>query len=147
MNCSTSRSKNLLIKQEIDKKSSFLKETVNVISSDPPLQDGNARFTTVPWSLYLINNMEDIVVFLGLKVLTFRTPNSYMKCTSHTFAENPQLKTICFPNYKHEYQNHTWSDKATNGTIVNRVLTSLYVSLSVHRVFHLHNFITLYGFF
>ena len=39
-----------------------------VISSDPSCKDGNAEFTTVPLNLYLINNVEDIVVF---KVLNF----------------------------------------------------------------------------
>ena len=39
------------------------KGTVHVISSDPSCKDGNAQFTTVPLNLYLINNVEDIVVF------------------------------------------------------------------------------------
>ena len=42
-----------------------------------------------PRNLYLINNGEDIVVFLGFKV--FNSDNSYV-----TFVEKPQLKIISF---------------------------------------------------
>ena len=67
-----------------------IKGTVNVISSDPLCQDGNTRFTTVP--------MEDIVVFLGLKVLI---SDSFCKfsCSGNTqvtFVVKPQLKMIIF---------------------------------------------------
>ena len=31
----------------------------------------NARFTMVPLNIYMINNVEDIVVFLGFKVFSF----------------------------------------------------------------------------
>jgi len=45
---------------------------LSVILSDPPLfKYGNALFTTVALKLFLINNMEDIVVFLASKVIHF----------------------------------------------------------------------------
>ena len=37
---------------------------MSIILSDPPWENGNARFTTVPiQNLNLINNVEDSVVF------------------------------------------------------------------------------------
>ena len=44
-----------------------VKGNVSVISNDPPCKGDNARITTIPliWNLYLINNIEDTVVFLG----------------------------------------------------------------------------------
>ena len=51
---------------------------------------------------FLLNDVEDIVVFLGLKVLY--SDNSYMfSCSRNaqvTFVENPQLKIIRFQNDK-----------------------------------------------
>ena len=38
---------------------------LSVILSDPSCKDGNARFTTVSLKLYLINVVEDIVVFFN----------------------------------------------------------------------------------
>ena len=49
------------------------KGTVYVIFSNPLYKDGKAQFTTVP-IFYLINNVEDIVGFLGLNV--FNSENS-----------------------------------------------------------------------
>ena len=47
-----------------------------------------------PWNLYFINNVEDIVIFLGLKV--FNSDNSFMFTCSFkiTVVEKQQLKTI-----------------------------------------------------
>ena len=44
-----------------------VKGNVSVISNDPPCKGGNARITTIPliWNLYLINDIEDTVVFLA----------------------------------------------------------------------------------
>ena len=64
------RSLNLKNQNQNEKKSP--KGIVIVISSDPVWKNANARFTSVFLNLYLINNVEDIVVYLGLKVL-----NSY----------------------------------------------------------------------
>ncbi len=52
-----------------DSLSKLLKGTVRVISSDPSCKDSKARFITIP--LNLINNVEDIGFFLGLKVSNF----------------------------------------------------------------------------
>jgi len=52
--------------------------TISEISSDPPCKDDNARFTTIPLNLYLINNVEDIVVFLGIKV--YNSDHFYQNC-------------------------------------------------------------------
>ena len=48
--------------------------TVCLISSHYPCNYGSARFT--PLNIYLINNVEDIAVFLVLKV--FDSDTSYM---------------------------------------------------------------------
>ena len=73
------------------------------------------------WNLYLINNYEDIVVFLSLIL--------YISCDYRnaqvTLVEKPQFKTICFQNYEHGYLIHTWSDKALKGTVVSRALPCL----------------------
>ena len=66
-----------------------------------------------PWSLYLINNVEDIVGFPGLRF--FNVEHSYV-CfpalemrKSLYFVAKPQLKLNSFLNYKHRYIN-TWLD-------------------------------------
>ena len=68
-------------------------------------------------TLYLINNVEDIIVFLGLKVLNsdISYDSLYQKCKTH-FAEKPQSKIIRFKKYS----------KAFQGTIVYRALPSLH---------------------
>ena len=67
-------------------------------------------------SLYV----KGIVVFLG-----FDCNNSWMfSCSRNAqvpFVEKSQLRVIRFQYYK-----HTWSDKAFEGTFVNRLLPSLY---------------------
>jgi len=60
-----------------------MKETSNVISTGPPCQDGNVRFTTVP----LIKNAEDNVVLVTWKV--FNSDHFYI-------ASNMQEKTSHF---------------------------------------------------
>ena len=76
-----------------------------------------------PWKLYLINNVEDIIVFLGLRKF-----NSYA-CSGSKNArvnsvKNMQLKKISFWMYKHGYLIHTWSDEAFKSTVGNRTLSS-----------------------
>ena len=46
-----------------------LEETGVVISTEIPFKEAHDRFNRYPENLYLINNMEDIVVFLALPVL------------------------------------------------------------------------------
>ena len=68
-----------------------LKGTVNIISSDPPCNICKARFITVPSiNLYLINDVEDIVVFLCLKV--FNSNNYFMILP----PEKAQFKKLVF---------------------------------------------------
>ena len=53
--------------------------------------------------LYLINDLEDIVDFLGLKVFNYDN-SSIFACSKNTqfaFVEKPLLKIIIFQNYKH----------------------------------------------
>ena len=69
----------------------------------------------------LINNVEDIVVFLGLNV--FNCDISHLLLCSKNIRvtwviKNSQLKIICFENDTHWYLIHTWSDKAFKGTVV-----------------------------
>ena len=80
------------------------------------------------WNLYLINNVEDIVVFLIWKVFLI-IPICYpavSKYKSHFWREPTQLKLISFLNYKHWYLTHTWSDKPFQVTVVNLPLPSLH---------------------
>ena len=74
-----------------------------------------------PWNRYLSNNVEEIVVFLGLKCLIL----IIQKC--FPTVEKPQSKIISFQNYQHWYPGHTWSDKAFQGTLnLNRATPSLH---------------------
>ena len=86
-----------------------------------------------PWNRYLINNAEDIVVFLGLKV--FHSKNSSMfscsKKAQVTFVEKSQLKIISLQNHKHSYLIHTWSDKTFNPTLSSLNEGSLEITLTV----------------
>ena len=77
----------------------MFKGTVIVISSDPPCKDDYAEFTMVPWYLYLIKIVENIVIFL---IWNLKVPICFMqmKCAS-TFVEKPQLTIISILNYKH----------------------------------------------
>ena len=80
-----------------------------------------------PWSPHLIKNVEDIVVFINLKV--FNSDNSQMfSCNRNaqiSFAENSHVKLISFQNQKHWYLIYASSDKALKGIVVNRALSSL----------------------
>ena len=91
--------------QIINLRTSF-KGRVSVITSEHSYKDCNAQFTPVPWNpwnLYLINNEENIVVFLGLKVFSSDDTLSCSRNTQVAFVENPQLKIISFSNYKNWY--------------------------------------------
>jgi len=59
-------------------KLAFRKSSSDLLSNEPSCKDGNVRFSTVPLYPYLINNVKDIVIFLGLK------------CSS-------VITSICFP--------------------------------------------------
>ena len=87
-----------------------IKGNVIIILSYPPRNNGNARLKKgKAWNLYLINNKEDVVVFLGLFL--------------YVFLEESLLKKISLQNVKHWYLIiHTWSDKAIKGTVVRRKL-------------------------
>ena len=51
--------------------------------------------------------------------------------TQVTYVENPQMKINSLEKQKYGYLIHTRSDKPFKGTIVNRVLPSLVITLSV----------------
>ena len=62
------------------------------------------------WNLYLIKNVKDVVVFLGLKVFNFDNifpVFQQKKCTQVTFVKKSQSKIISFENYKHWYSKYT----------------------------------------
>ena len=74
-----------------------------------------------PWKLYLINNVENIVVFLDWKVCISDIITVYFFCRRNPpvqIVEKPQLKIISFQNYKHLIL--TWSHKAFTSTVVNQ---------------------------
>ena len=71
------------------------KGTVSVISIDPSCEDGIDRFTRIPLKTY---NVEDIVVFLGLRVLN--SDNNVilqLKCASH-FCKQTTIEIDQFLN-------------------------------------------------
>ena len=82
-----------------------------------------------PWNMYLINNVEDIVVCSRFKVLNSDIPSCFpaVEHVQVTFVEThrPPLKFISFQNNKHWYLIHNWSDNALKRTFVNRTLSSL----------------------
>ena len=51
-------------------------ETENIISSDPPYEEGYHDSQRYPLIHYLINNTEDIIVFLGCEVFISINLNS-----------------------------------------------------------------------
>ena len=53
-----------------------------------------------PWNLYLINNVEDIVDFLGLKLYNFDHSNMFtnIRNAQINLVEKPQFKIISFKN-------------------------------------------------
>ena len=56
-----------------------------------------------PGNLYMIKNVEDIVVSRSLKVFNSNNANMF-SCSRNaqvTFVENPKLKIISSQNYKH----------------------------------------------
>ena len=67
-------------------------------------------------------NVEDIVVFLDLKLFNYNSCYKFSSCRNAqgTFLEKPQLKIIHFPNHKYGYLNHTGSDTALQGSFVKR---------------------------
>ena len=76
-----------------------------------------------PWNLYLINNVEDILVFQTRKVLNsdnffHASKNQEMRILLS------QMKINCFNNQKYGYLMYSWSDKAFKSSIVNRALPS-----------------------
>ena len=81
------------------------------------------------WRIHnLINDVEDIVGFQGLKA--FNSDKSLMfSCSIYeqvTLVENPQFKIISFLKLEHWYLIHSSSAKAPyKGTVVNRKLSYL----------------------
>ena len=87
-----------------------LKGTVNVTFLAKIAISDSQRY---PLKLRLINNLEDIVMFLGLKV--FNCNNSFMfPCSRNAkvkFVENPKLKMICLKNNKQSmFEFKSWSN-------------------------------------
>ena len=55
-----------------------------------------------PSNFYLTNNVKDIVIFQGLKLLILIISTSFLQTRNAqvTLVMKPQLKTICFQDYK-----------------------------------------------
>ncbi len=65
-----------------------LKGTKNVISSNPPCKDANARFWQPCYPFYPINNEKDIVILLVLSFdNSFMFPTLEMRIAQGTFVE------------------------------------------------------------
>ena len=91
--------------------------------------NGNARFTTVPLNIYLINNVEGFVVFLILEVFNFNNFKMFY-CDGNVKSRKPQLKINSFQNYKHWYLIHTWSATAFENTGCEQRIVILVITLS-----------------
>ena len=85
----------------------MLKGTVRVISSDPPSNCRNARFTKISlsWNLNMIKKKK---ITKKKKIIIKKKINSLNK-------------------QKHGYLNHIWSEKVLTSAAVNWVFTSLHV--------------------
>ena len=70
------------------------------------------------WNIYLLKFWKLPSVFWFEKCLLLWV----------TFTEKPQMKINSLKKQQHWYLFHTWSDKAFQGTVVNRVLPSLHVA-------------------
>ena len=71
---------------------SDVKGTVSVISSNSPCKDGNARFTTIPFYLFLFTFIWSILrnilsVSRGFKLFNFYNVFPTVKCASHFCIE------------------------------------------------------------
>ena len=98
------------------------KKYKSVISNNPPLNVGIARFRTLP----LIKTVEDIQdfdsVFLVLRVSQLFLINK--KCESH-FTEKQQMKKITSLKTKISISDsYLIKQKAFNGIVVNRAMPS-----------------------
>ena len=89
------------------------------------------RFPKVS-NLYLINNVEETVVFFWLEkflISSSFTNASYQqemwKLLSKSLMQRSRKKNI-LKKQKPWFQIHTWSDKSFHGTVVNRALKSLH---------------------
>ena len=77
-----------------------------------------------PSNLDLIKNVKYTVV---LHIFHFFF---YARNAQVTLAEKPQMKINSLKKQKHRYLIHTWSDKASKGTVVNLALPFLHGGLS-----------------
>ena len=91
-----------------------------------PIRNGHQY----PWNLYLINSLEDVVAFLGIKVSN--SENSYMfSCSRNadvTFVEKPQFKMSVFKIKRTSISNSYFiRHLALKVTVVSRTLPSLHI--------------------
>ena len=97
-------------------------ECILVIFSDfsVPCKDSSARFTTVP-----LKPKSDQKSFSDSNCVYFC---NYLYCflsarkAQANFAEKLRIKVNSLKKQKQGYLIHTWSDKASKGTVVNRAL-------------------------
>ena len=93
----------------------FLNGTVRVISCDSPCKDGNAlevKIWSKMWkilSFFLLEKYFFLIIYQMLLI----TKKCSSQCNFHR-------------EKNHEYLINTWSDKAFDGKVVNRALSSLH---------------------
>ena len=88
-----------------------IKGTVNVISSDPPCKDDNARFTTVPLKLCLIKYESVINVYVSLTCLfhmRFLGKNHLRIFLD--YKKQWRNSEVNLDTEKRQYFPHFWSD-------------------------------------
>ena len=105
----------------------YSKETLSVISSDPPCKDGITRFTTVP--LKALSDQVWIRYTCFLPNCSFSFAGSLRKWLAHFLLVRSPWETHRnqhFPeSEKRRYLPHSWSDQVFSGTVVNRIIPSL----------------------
>jgi len=78
------------------------------------------------WNVYLINNVEDMAVFLAWKVFNFDFIIHCFTCRNVlvvTFIKKQQFQNWFNKKRKYGYLIHFWSDKALYGIIWNWTFT------------------------
>ena len=96
-----------------------------MINRDPKYKDGHPDLQQYLCNLYLIHNVEAIVVFLSLKKCFDSNIFLLCKCGSH-FCKETTDKNYQFSIYKYWNLIYTWSDKAFKGTVVNQARPALH---------------------
>ena len=85
------------LKGDQEEEKGSIKWTLSVISSDPQLKMAMSDSQRCPWNLYLINNVENTVVFLDIKVFNSDYIFLQQKCANY-FCKETKIEDNKFLN-------------------------------------------------